>query len=241
MNQYILSQPHCTCLTCTDMREENDYLRAELAARAAIDTEVGFGVLNATETLRQVRKLASGPARRFDAFRSDVKDLKQWNSATGHQPRTDEFYRPAFAVRTGEADRRVERVERRANQAVADVVLAGKTENGGDGLIHIFEAGYGWAAMERILDELKRADVSAEERQRYVRYAAQKRLGPILGHARAALYRLGWQMLDHPTLTVVGFAGVASADLEQVYYADKSLFIAKQQRRDGVILQGVLQ
>lgn len=231
---------HDICSTCTLKDALIARLQSELDERAAIDTEVGFGVLNATETLRQVRRLASGPARRFDAFRSDVKDLKQWNSATGHQPRTDEFYRPAFAVRTGKEDMRIDTTERRSTPVTDDLVLAGKTENGGDGMIHIFEAGFGQAAMQRILEELKGAAVLPYERQRYVLHACQKRFGPILGHARAALYRLGWQMLDHPTLTVVGFADVPSTDLERVYYADKSLFVAKLARRDGVILQGAL-
>lgn len=233
----ILAPHFCTCTTCA---EENAQLKAEIAQRDAADYEIGFGVLNASAGLIKVRQIAAGPLQYFDAFRSDIKDLKLWNSATGHQPRTDEFYRPALAIRTGQPDTRANPIERRADPDAHDLRLVCKTEFGGDGLLHLFQPGTGWSAMERILAELKRADVAPEERNRYIRLAAQKRYGPALGLARALLYHLGWQMLDHPTMTVVGFEGVASTRLEEIYHADRDLFIAKRQQRDRVILRGVL-
>ena len=141
-----------------------------------------------------------------------------------------------MSVRTGKPDSRDIPTERRTAHGNADVVLSGKTENGGDGLIYVFETGYGWAAMERILDELRSADVSPIERSRYVQRACQKQYGPFVGFARALLYRLGQSMIDYPTLTVVGFAGIPSTDLERVYYADEALFVAKRQQRDGMAL-----
>ena len=231
---------YSTCTTCIDLRAENAALRTEIAQRDAADIEIGFGVLNAGAGLIKVRQIAAGPLQYFDAFRSDIKDLKLWNSATGHQPRTDEFFRPALAIRTGQMDTRAHPIERRANPAAHDLRLVCKTEFGGDGILHLFAPGTGWAAMHRILEELHRADVRPAERAKYVKLACQKRWGVSAGLARATLYRLGWWMLDHPTMTVVGFEGVASTDVEKVFYADRDLFVAKRQQRDGIILRGVL-
>lgn len=240
MTTHTLAHRYSTCPTCQAMATEVERLRDEIDQRDAADYEIGFGVLNAGAGLIKVRQIAAGPLQYFDAFRSDIKDLKLWNSATGHQPRTDEFFRPALAIRTGQIDTRAHPIERRADPEAHDLRLACKTEFGGDGLLHLFKPGTGWAAMNRILEELRRADVAPAERRRYVKLACKKRYGPILGSTRAALYRLGWQMLDHPTLTVVGFERVASTDLERVFYADRDLFVAKRAQRDGVILRGVL-
>lgn len=239
MNILTLHHDYGTCESCQALEQEIARLRDEITQRDAADIEIGFGVLNAGAGLIKVRQIAAGPLQYFDAFRSDIKDLKLWNSATGHQPRTDEFYRPALAIRTGQPDTRTNPIERRAEPAAHDLRLVCKTEFGGDGLLHLFKPGTGWAAMQRILDELHRAAVSPAERARYVRLACQKRWGSSIGAARAALYRLGWHMLDRPTMTTVGFENVASTDLEQVFYADRDLFIAKRQQRDGIILRGV--
>jgi hypothetical protein len=136
----------------------------------------------------------------------DVANLKQWNTATGSQERTDELFRPALQVR---AD---------------DVLILGKRD-GGDQFILVGHNVRG--ALMRIEQELQYANVTEYERACYVQGVCIKRYGPMLGRtaARVGLHavlpypRIDWQVVEN--VDVRGIHAAASAAERQLFGVKK--------------------
>src|SRR5690349_13893396 len=125
---------------------------------AELSHDPGFGVPTAAYTRRQIDRLPSG---RVGIAVGDIKNLKQWNSATGSQERTDELFRPALqCLRT------------------SDVLILGKRD-GGDQFILVAHDVRG--ATWRIRDRLYHAPVTDAERAAYAQGVYIKQFGPWMG------------------------------------------------------------
>lgn len=183
-------------------------LLAEIAEHRALIAELshdpGFGVPTAAYTRRQIDHLPSG---RVGIAVGDIKNLKQWNSATGTQERTDELFRPALQVRAN------------------DVLILGKRDSG-DQFILIGHNVQG--ATARIGQVLRNAPVTDTERRAYVRGVAVKRWGPWLGraihwlglHSIAAYPEIDWAIV--PDVDVRDIHAAASA-AERRLFGDKAM------------------
>lgn len=166
----------------------------------------GFGVPTAPMVHREMRLLEAVDTR-VDVFVGDADNLKQMNSATGHQPRTDELYRPALQIRAH------------------DALIYGKLD-GGDQFLYVFPAGQGRAAIERIERELSAAPMTDAERRRYVRGVCIKRWGPFIGKLRSALGM--HRIKPHPSISFVGYENIPACELSIVAaVADRALFVTK--------------
>jgi GGDEF domain-containing protein len=147
---------------------------------AELSHDPGFGVPTAAYTRRQIAQLPSG---RVGIAVGDIKNLKQWNSATGSQERTDELFRPALQVRA------------------YDVLIFGKRD-GGDQFILV---GHNvQSTIARMRAELQHANVNEYERARYVQGVCVKRWGPWMGkvvyalglHSVAAYPEIDWEVIS---------------------------------------------
>lgn len=174
-----------------------DALLLEMQAQrdliAALSHDPGFGVPTAAYTRRQIDQLPSG---RVGVAVGDIANLKQWNSATGSQERTDELFRPALQVRA------------------SDVLIFGKRDSG-DQFILVGHNVQG--AVERIATELRYANTTPSERYAYVQGVCIKKWGPWLGkvacylglHNVAAHPSIDWQVI--PDVDVRDIHAAASA------------------------------
>jgi hypothetical protein len=177
--------------------EEHKQLIAELSH------DPGFGVPTAAYTRRQIDRLPSG---RVGIAVGDVANLKQWNSATGSQERTDELFRLALQVRE------------------SDVLILGKRDSG-DQFILVAHNVRG--ALARIEQELRWANVTEFERARYVQGVCVKRWGPGIGraayafglHAVLAYPRIDWQVVEDVDVRDVHAAASAA---ERRLFNDKA-------------------
>jgi hypothetical protein len=149
-----------------------DDLLKEIAEQNALIDELshdpGFGVPTAAYTRRAIGRLAPG---RVGIAVGDIRNLKQWNTATGSQERTDELLRPALQVRQ------------------SDVLIFGKRD-GGDQFI-LVTPGSVYQVAGRINAVLEHADVTDAERQAYLKAACIKEWGPWRGRVLARC-GLGW-------------------------------------------------
>jgi hypothetical protein len=185
---------------------ELDRLNQEIAEHRALIAELshdpGFGVPTAAYTRRQIDRLPSG---HVGIAVGDIKNLKQWNSATGTQERTDELFRPALQVRAN------------------DVLILGKRD-GGDQFILIGHNVQG--ATARIAQVLRSAPTTEAERAAYVRGVAIKLYGPWVGRLAArmsgvvAYPEIDWAIV--PDVDVRDIHAAASA-AERRLFGDKAM------------------
>lgn len=192
--------------TSTIVHRTTDDLLAEIAEQNALIAELshdpGFGVPTAAFTRRQIDRLPSG---RVGIAVGDVRNLKQWNTATGSQERTDDLFRPAFQVRS------------------SDVLIFGKRD-GGDQFILVAHDVKG--AVGRIAAQLQDAPVTDAERRAYVREVCVKRFGPWVGRIVAALGvvcipaypAIDWQLVDDVDVSDIHAAASAA---ERRLFSDK--------------------
>jgi hypothetical protein len=154
----------------------------------------GFGVPTAAYTRREIDRLPSG---RVGIAVGDVANLKQWDTATGSQERTDELFRPALQVRS------------------ADVLILGKRD-GGDQFILVGHNVHG--AVARIAQALQWANATNAERTAYVQGVCIKRWGPWLGrvawylglHSVAAYPAIDWQIVNDVDVSDIHAAASAA-------------------------------
>lgn len=201
---------------------------AEIAAQRAVIAELtaerdelaideGWRVPVAKHTRRQIDRLPPG---RVGVAVGDVANLKQLNSATGYQPRTDELFHPAFHVRA------------------EDTLILGKRD-GGDQFILV--ATDIRAAVARIDAELALAPMTNDERRRYVQGVCVKKYGPWLGRV---VYRLGLHnVAPHPC---IDWQVVDDVDVRDIHAAasaaERKLFGDKAARLTfGVLVKGRAQ
>jgi GGDEF domain-containing protein len=176
-------------------------IREQNALIAELSHDPGFGVPTAAYTRRQIDRLPSG---RVGIAVGDIKNLKQWNSATGSQERTDELFRPALHVR---AD---------------DVLILGKRDSG-DQFILVGHDVQG--ATARIAQTLRYAPTTEGERARYVRGVCVKFYGPWLGRvvsrvASVSAYpEIDWQMVHDIDVRDIHAAASAA---ERRLFGDKA-------------------
>lgn len=169
---------------CIVPRTTADLLK-EIAEQNALIAELshdpGFGVPTAAFTRRQIDRLPSG---RVGIAVGDIRNLKQWNTATGSQGRTDELIRPALQVRS------------------SDVLIFGKRDDG-DQFILVGHDVQG--AVWRIRMRLFHAPATDDERARYVRGVYIKEFGPwfgrVLNRTRGvagtnAFPEIDWQIVE---------------------------------------------
>ncbi len=177
---------------------------AELTAeRDELAIDEGWRVPVAKRTRRMIDQLPPG---RVGVAVGDIADLKQLNSATGYQPRTDELFHPAFQVRA------------------SDVLILGKRD-GGDQFILVGHNAR--AAAARINVALARAPMTDQERGAYVRGVCVKRWGPWLGrvvawsglHAVQPFPRIDWQIVDDVDVRDIHAAASAA---ERRLFGDKA-------------------
>lgn len=201
------------CSTC----EAKDAQLAELRT-ALIDP--GFQLPVAGHTLQLLRAYAAAhPGERVSAYKADVDFLKQINTATRSQVRSDELLCPAWTTYGDD-----------------DLLVAGKTD-AGDGLLFVFPVKDGPGAIGRVMRTLRHAPLTAVERRRFVHAVCSRLYGPWIGALCAAAYRFGWRMRDYPSLTIAPFENVPVEDLERIFLEDRAIFEAKANGRRGEILQ----
>lgn len=207
MTPYILPQP---CTTCAPT----------IAAMEQAMIDPGFNLPMAGRTLQLLRTYAAAhPGTRVSVYKGDIDYLKQVNTATGSQVRSDELLCPAWSVRSA-----------------SDMLIAGKTD-AGDGLIFVFPVVYGPLAVARIQRELHDAPLTLDERRRYVLAICQRRFGPLLGYLGYAAYRLGVPMRDYLGITIAAFEDVPVEDLERIFLEDRAIFQAKAAGLRGEVLR----
>jgi len=189
-------------------------LAEQNALIADLSHDPGFGVPTAAFTRRQIDRL---PAGRVGIAVGDIKNLKQWNSATGSQERTDELFRPALHVRD------------------TDVLILGKRDSGDQ---FILVATRARAVAERINTDLRDADTSAAERAAYTRGVCIKKYGPWIGRIAAAAGILSdtaypaidWQVVDDVDVSDIHAAASAA---ERRLFGDKAARLTF-----GILLKG---
>ncbi len=189
---------------CTRTTEDWIALVTEQNALIAeLSHDPGFGVPTAAYTRRQIDRLPSG---RVGIAVGDIRNLKQWNTATGSQERTDELFRPALQVRT------------------SDVLIFGKRD-GGDQFILVGHDVQG--AVWRIRMKLFHAAATGAERAAYVRGVYIKQFGPWLGRVLNrtrgvaginAFPEIDWQIVEDVDVSDIHAAASA---------AERRLFGAK--------------
>lgn len=141
----MTSQPIVTQHTCPNCRE-----MIEMLSR-----DPGFYAYTPAFTLLSIQRAAvREPNRRACVISFDLDDLKQLNSATGNQLRTDELINPALVVRGSD-------------------ILIGKSD-GGDGFFVIAPVADGSGLVERIRVTLSKAALTDEERARFMEERTRK-------------------------------------------------------------------
>lgn len=213
MATHILHDIGSTCTTCT----AKDRTIATMQ-QAMIDP--GFQLPVAGWTLQLLQEYAAAhPGARVSVYKGDIDYLKQINTATGSQGRSDELLCPAWSVRNN-----------------ADLVVAGKTD-AGDGLIFVFSVEKGPSAIARIQNELRNAPLLTCERRRYVLEICKRHAGPLLGYLGYIAYRLGWPMRDYLGITIAAFEDVAVEELVSLFVEDRAIFQAKAAGKRGGVLR----
>ncbi len=146
------------------------------------------------------------PAGQVSVAVGDIANLKQLNTATGFQPRTDALFHPAFRVR---AD---------------DKLIFGQRDSGDQ---FILVASNARMIAERINAELKDAPMSDGERRAYVQGVCVKRWGPLIGkvvhtlglHTVSPYPHIDWKFVDD----------VHTSDVhEAANIAERGLFVSKR-------------
>jgi hypothetical protein len=201
-------------------------LRAELSATRQRLICPRWNMPCPSETLAQLRIAARDgtPATLVDAYMADLDFLKQWNTATGSEARTDAIIAPALAVRRG------------------DALIHGKVDDG-DMFLFVFPAGTGDAAMEAKHTALRTGHIAGweqpyapptvSERRAFVKAVCERRYGPEAGTRAYGRYLTGQlEFVDYPTLTIQAFHALPVAGLEQIFWhGDCGIFAAKARER----------
>lgn len=204
---------HDICTACT-LKDQT------IATMQQSMIDPGFQLPVAGWTLKLLQEYAAAhPGTRVSVYKGDIDNLKQINTATGSQARSDELLCPAWSVRNA-----------------TDLVVAGKTD-AGDGLIFVFSVEKGPAAITRIQSELRNAPLSLNERRRYVLEIRKRHFGPLIGYLGYAAYRLGWPMRDYLGITIAAFEDVAVEELERIFVEDRAIFAAKAAGQRGGVLR----
>ena len=186
----------------TVIAEQNAVIAELTEERDELAIDEGWRVPVAKRTRRIIDRLPPG---RVGVAVGDIANLKQLNTATGYQPRTDELFLPAFQVRA------------------SDVLIFGQRD-GGDQFVLV--ARNARAAAARIDAELARAEMTEQERSAYVVGVCVKRWGPWVGrvvawtglHSVRAYPRIDWQFVEDVDVRDVHAAASAA---ERRLFGDK--------------------